>query len=164
MRSARVRVRAAAIGPACAIAVLLASQAGPANAATRGFKVTNESKQELRVVGGSPIPRVLCYGLDAEDFQCRQAYWPYGLEDHPEPGTALRSGETQSWELKYYYNVSDLFGIDYNYQAKVTYRVGADGKFEATIKTSNYTNDSECEVIPKRLGRCTAAGRNITFK
>jgi hypothetical protein len=161
----RTRIGMSAVLLACATAGTLLNQTAVASAASRGFKVKNDSKYDIRVVGASPVPAVLCGGFDVESFGCVPASYDIGFEGRPADGTVVRPGGEQTWELKYYYNVGDLFGTAYNYAAKVKYKIaGTDGNFEATIKTSNYSNDSTCEVTPKSLGSCTAAGLKITLK
>jgi hypothetical protein len=56
------RARTRAIVFAFAVAALLGSQAGVASAATRGFKVKNHSKVDLRVINAAAVPTVLCGG------------------------------------------------------------------------------------------------------
>jgi hypothetical protein len=163
LTAARTRTRTIVF--AFAVAALLGSQAGVASAATRGFKVKNDSKVDLRVISADAVPTVLCGGPDAESFQCIPAAFPYSLEARPPDGAVLRPGGEHDWEMSYWYNPGDLFGAEYHYAAKLNYQIGnGTGKFEATIKDSNYSNDSECKVIPKSLGTCTAEGRSIAFK
>jgi hypothetical protein len=165
MSPARTRAGASVALLACAVVGMLGLQAGVASAASRGFKVKNDSSHDLRVISATPVPTVLCGGPSAGDFQCVPAYYDMGFEGRPADATVLRPGGGHAWELKYWYNVADLFGAGYNYEAKLKYKIeGTNGDFEATIKTSNYTNDSTCAVAPKGLGNCTAQGLNITFK
>jgi hypothetical protein len=133
---------------------------GVASAASRGFKVTNASKRTLRLVNATHVPRVLCV-----DFRCVPTHYDIGFEGRPVDGTAVAPNREQTWELKYWYNAGDIFGVAYNYAAKLTYSIeGTNGTFEAVIKTSNYSNDSTCQVIPKDLGTCTADSLKITFR
>lgn len=158
----RVKTRLGIYGAllACALAGTMLVQTGVANAASRGFKVKNDSKHSLRLVGASAVPRVLCV-----DFRCVPTYYDIGFEGRPADGAVLAPRGEQTWELKYTYNPTDIFGVNYNYEAKLTYAIeGTAGKVEAVIKTSNYVNDSTCAVTPTDLGSCTAEGLKITLR
>ncbi len=145
---------------AFAAAGTLLIQTGVASAASRGFTVKNDSTHALRVASVSAVPRVLCV-----NFNCVPTFYEMGFEGRPADGSVLGKGGDQRWELKYFYDIGDIFGAGTNYAAKLTYNVeGTAGKFEAVIKTSNYSNESTCEVIPKNVGTCTADGLRITFK
>ncbi|MFZ0043880.1 MAG: hypothetical protein WAK93_21395 [Solirubrobacteraceae bacterium] len=145
---------------ACAVAGTLLVQTGIASAASRGFTVKNDSTHALRVASVSAIPRLVCLNLT-----CIPAYYDMEFEGRPADGSVIKKGGDQRWELKYFYWVGDVFGASTNYAAKLTYNVeGTAGKFEAVIKTSNYSNNSTCEVVPKNLGSCAADGLRITFK
>jgi hypothetical protein len=162
-RTSRSRTRVGAYSGlmlACAVAGALLMQTGVASAASRGFTVKNESTHALRLVGASAVPRVLCV-----NFTCVPTYYEMAFEGRPADGSVIGKGGEQRWELKYFYNIGDIFGGGINYAAKLTYKIeGTAGEFEAEIKTTNYTNDSTCKVNPTTLGTCTAAGVNITFK
>jgi hypothetical protein len=168
-RRSRARVGPPAVLLACAVAGVFLFQPGLASAASRGFRVLNVSSHSLRVVSAKAVPSVFCYGTSSEDFGCQQSFYQMAFEGRPADGTVLTGGHTQRWELKYYFNFADYFGAQYNYAAKLTYKVvgTAATYFEATIFTSNYVNDSSCKIIPKqgpRGNRCTAAGLRVTFR
>jgi hypothetical protein len=151
---------------AATVAVALLAQAGAASAATRGFQITNNSARDLQVVGAEPVPDMICGGTSATDFGCQPGYHDMEIEDRPADGAVLGRGQSQDWELEYFYNVGDLFGVNYNYAAKLTYKVvGGTGQVVATIMTGNYVNDSTCKIVnSKSLRSCTAAGRQITVQ
>jgi hypothetical protein len=137
---------------------------GIASAASRGFVVKNDSTRTLRVVGASRVSKFTCVVLPG-GVPCFDDTYAMAFEGRPDDGAQLRPGDTQRWELKYYFDVLDLFGTNYNYAAKLTYAIeGTAGRLEAEIKTANYSNHSTCQVIPNNLGSCTAAGVNITFR
>lgn len=151
---------------AATVAVALLAHAGAASAATRGFQITNNSARDLQVVGATEIPQVICGGFSDTDFSCVPAYYDMVLEDRPADGAVLVRGQSQDWELEYHYNVADLFGINYNYAAKLTYKVvGGTGQVVVKIMTSNYANDSTCAIVnSKSLRSCTADGTQITIQ
>jgi hypothetical protein len=151
---------------AATVAVALLAHAGAASAATRGFVITNNSARDLQVVGATTVPEVICGGFSATDFSCVSASYDMEFGDRPADGAVLVRGQSQDWELKYFYNVGDLYGINYNYAAKLTYKVvGGAGQVVVKIMTSNYANDSTCVIVSsKSLRSCTAAGRQITIQ
>jgi hypothetical protein len=160
----KTAARSAAVVTTAALALL--AFAGAADAASRGFQVTNNSTRDLRLVSVAPVPEVICGGYSDTDFGCVPAYYDMVFEARPADGSTLVGGQSHTWELKYFYNVADLFGVNYNYEAKVTYKVaGGVGQVVMTIMTSNYTNDSTCTIVSsKSLRSCTAAGRHITIQ
>lgn len=151
---------------AATVAVALLAHAGVAGAATRGFQITNNSARDLQVVGAAPVADFICGGSSDTDFGCQPGYHDMKIEDRPADGAILGRSQSQDWELEYFYNIGDLFGVNYNYAAKLTYKVvGGAGQVVVTIMTSNYANDSTCVIVnSKSLRSCTAAGRQITIQ
>jgi hypothetical protein len=149
----RKLLRSAAIVPACAVAATLVGQTGVANAASRGYHVSNESSHALTLVGASHVPTVLCNGSI-----CVPTDFPMDFEGRPKDGDVLEpGGPAQAWELKY--------GFGHTYAAVLKYKIGGtDGTFEATIETSTFSNNSACKVTPASAGSCTAVGLKIAFK
>jgi hypothetical protein len=153
MQLKRKLVRSAAIVPACAVAVTLVGQTGVANAASRGYRVSNESSHALKLESASPVPTVLCNGTI-----CVPTHFPMEFEGRPDNGSVLKPGApAQAWELKY--------GFGYTHAAVVKYKIeGTDATFEATLEMSTFSNDSACKVTPASAGSCTAQGLKIAFK
>jgi hypothetical protein len=149
----RTLVRSAAIGPACAVAATLVMQTGVANAASRGYRVSNDSSHALRLENAAHVPTVLCNGSI-----CVPTAFPIDFEGRPADGTVLKPGApAQAWELKY--------GFGHTYAAVLNYKIeGVGGTFGATIETSTFSNNSACKVTPASAGACTARGLEITFK
>ena len=81
-----------------------------------------------------------------------------GLRRAPDDGTLLApDAPPQVWELKY------SFGD--TYAAVLKYKiVGTNARFEATLETSTFSNDSACLIVPANVGTCTAEGLKITFR
>ena len=149
----RKMMRGAAIVPACAVAATLVGQTGVAHAASRGYRVSNESSHALKLESASHVPTVVCNGTI-----CVPTHFPMEFEGRPADGTVLKPGApAQAWELKY--------GFGHTYAAVLKYKIeGTDATFEATLETSTYSNDSACKVTPASAGSCTAAGLKIAFK
>jgi hypothetical protein len=146
-------MRASAILLTSAIAGALLVLPGAASAASRGYRVHNQSSHALRLEGATPVPTVVC-----NMSICVPTHASMDFEGHPGDGTVLNpGGPPQAWELKY------RFGD--TYAAKLTYKVvGTDGTVEFTIETSTFTNNSACKVIPANVGRCTGDGLTLTFR
>jgi hypothetical protein len=141
MSRRRTHVGTLAIALACALAGALLT-AGPANAASRGFKIYNVTSAPLRVVDAKPWAPV-------------GPPFPMDFEGRPIDGAVLKPGEPpHDWELKYY-----------GYGARVVYYImngtpHAD-YYAATLMTTLFTNDSTCDIA-SRLGACTAEGLTLT--
>lgn len=134
---------ASAIVLACAVAGTLLT-AGPASAASRGYKIYNLSSHPLRLINAEPVQRDGATGFD--------------FEGRPIDGDVLKPGAPpHDWELKYPLGTSKTF-----YSAKLNYDiVGTGERYTAALKTGVYTNDSYCE-FPSKLGSCTAEGLRLT--
>lgn len=137
---------------ACAATAALVT-AGPAGAASRGYRLDNKSSHTLRVESAKPLPGFVCNATI-----CVETGQPMDFEGRPANGTLLTpDGAPHAWELKY------SFG--YTYAAKLTYDiVGTKATVEYTIETSTYTNNSACKVVPASAGTCTAHGLSLSFR
>jgi RTX calcium-binding nonapeptide repeat (4 copies) len=135
-------IGASAIVLACALAATLLT-AGPASAASRGFKITNLSSHPLRLVDVKPVP------------DSRHGGWyDMEFEGRPDDGDVLKPGATHDWELRYFLGHSFAAALKYNI-------VGTTDYYTARIMTQSYQNDSDC-TIPKAVGVCTAWGLTLT--
>ncbi len=144
---------------ACAVAGALLT-AGPATAASRGFRLHNNSRHALRVESATPVPR--CPGSNSH--HCVPAHYAMGFEGRPGNGGVLKPGAPpHDWELKYQFNL-DQQPLTIQFAALLTYKIeGTDGTVQYVIATTAFTNDSECRVIPAHVGRCTGDGLKLTF-
>jgi hypothetical protein len=146
----RARLLAVVLGCAALGALLTA---GPASAASRGYKLHNLSDNKLKLDKAARLPKVLCNGSICVPTESQMAF-----EGRPDNGDVLNPGKVHSWELKY------SFGD--TYAARLSYDiVGMPGaSVEWTIETSTFSNDSACKVVPASAGKCTAEGLKLTFK
>jgi hypothetical protein len=153
MSHTRTRMRASAIVLTSAVAGALLILPGGASAASRGYRVHNQSNRPLRLESATHVPTVVC-----NQSICVPTHHPMDFEGRPTDGTVLEpAGRAQAWELKY--------GFGLTYAAKLTYKiVGTDGTVEFTIETSTFTNDSACKVIPANVGHCTGEGLTLAFR
>jgi hypothetical protein len=152
MSPRRTHVAASAIVLACALAATLLT-AGPASAASRGYKIYNNSSHPLRLVDAKPV-------LDPHYGEPPQPghYYRMDFEGRPNDGDVLMPGATpHDWELKY-----DFLNT---WAASLVYDIvnGSDHKdhYAATLKSDATSNDSTCD-IDRRLGGCTAEGLKLT--
>ena len=137
--------------------------AGPASAASRGFKLHNESTRTLRLESATPIQggfcfqRILCFptGNYALDFEGRPRdgqLFPPNFPPH-------------DWELKWAVGIT-------TYAALLRYEIlRTDGFVEYAIlnKVTNQSipfpiSTSRCEVVPSSVGHCTAERLELTFQ
>jgi hypothetical protein len=155
-------VRASAALLACVVAGVLLLQTGVASAASRGFSLRNSSGHALRLESAARVPRVIC-GPGSSGVHCVPAQYDMAFEGRPADGAVLKpGGPAQVWELKYGFDLLNLLTIQY--AAKLTYKIeGTDGTVEYLIATTPTTNDSECTVIPARIGKCRGEGLNLIF-
>ena len=118
--------------------------AGPASAASRGYRVHNYINHDLKLQGVSPVSNGSgVYNID--------------FEGRPKAGSVLRSEAQHEWELKW------AFGQ--TYAAKLNYAIiGTDGSVEFTIITSTFTNDSSCEVTGVTGFFCRAEGLTLSLR
>jgi hypothetical protein len=139
----------------CVLAAALLT-AGPASAASRQFKLQNESSHGLVLDAVKPVPTYTCVDLT----RCVPTHNPMDFEGRP-PSTLLHPGGTHNWELKYGFS---LFG-GVQYAANLWYKIsGTSGTVEYTIETWSTTNESSCRVNGAAHFTCTAAGTKLTFK
>jgi hypothetical protein len=157
--------------PLTAFAILLACvlsaallTAGPANAASRGFTVTNNSSGPLRLESATRVHHTICGPSAGNGIHCVPGVaYAMAFEGRPQDGTVINPGGSQRWELKYAFDPFALLTVQY--AAKLTYKIEhTNGKVEFTIETTPTTNDSSCQVIPASDGVCTAAGVNLSFR
>ena len=136
--------------------------AGSANAASRGFKLRNESRQKLRLLGVNRVARFVCHGIPVK--VCDDEFFDMEFEGRPGNGALLNPGGVHNWELKYSFDIGHLIGQT-NYAARLTYKIeGTNGVVEVEIRTTNYANNSECNVIGDASFSCRAEGTNVTIR
>lgn len=146
----------AALLLACVMATALLT-AGPASAASRGFKIHNNSRHALRLETAKAVPTYTCINLAL----CVPNHYPMAFEGRPHDGAVMNPGNTQVWELKYGFSL--LGGVQY--AANAWYKVeGTPGTVEYTLETWSTSNESACKVIPADVGHCTAEGLHLTFR
>jgi hypothetical protein len=141
MSRTRTPLTVLALALACTLSGVLMS-AGPAQAASRGYKIYNLSSHPLKLVRVDQVPE-------------GGTFLDIGFEGRPKDGDVLKPGAPPHvWELKYSYLGITGAGLVYSI-------VGTDDRYVAKIRTSTYTNDSTCE-FPSKLGSCTAEGLTLT--
>lgn len=139
--------------------VLLAAlgAARPASAASRGFKLHNQSTHVLTLEAAKAVPTYKCIDLT----RCVPTHYPMDLEGRPHNGAQLHAGQTHTWELKYGFSL--LGGVQY--AANLWYKIGGtNASVEYTIQTWSTSNESACKVIDSKQFTCTAEGTKLTFK
>lgn len=146
------RVLAVAGATACALSAGLMT-AAPANAESRGFVVTNNSANTLRLESVRTV--------DCDSYiLCPLGNYPFDFEGRPHSGSEIPPKGSQRFELKYRFSFFHMT----QYAAQLTYKVEkTNAKFEVFIYTTPSSNNSDCEVVPASAGRCTAGGLDITF-
>jgi RTX calcium-binding nonapeptide repeat (4 copies) len=138
MNRRTTHLAASAIVLVCALAATLLT-AGPASAASRGFKIYNLSSHPLKLNDVDQVPR----------------HW-FDFEGRPPDGDVLKPGAPpHDWEVKWVYLT--------HYGAKLTYDiVGTDKQYVATMTTNGGgVNQSDCQ-FPSKLGSCSAEGQTLT--
>jgi hypothetical protein len=156
MRKRRTRIGSSAILVTCCLAGALLT-AGPASAASRGFKVHNESSQALHLEAVKRVPTYVC----ANPGLCVPTHYSMAFEGRPPDGSVLHPSGVQTFELKYGFSL--LGGVQY--AANLWYKIGNTGhNVEYTIEVYSTVNESACKVHPATAGRCTAEGTKLTFK
>jgi hypothetical protein len=139
------------------VAALGLLSAGPASAASRGFKLKNTSNVDLKLEAAKPVPTVLC----ASTVRCVETKYPMDFEGRPDNGSILKPGATQQWELKYGFSPNG--GVQY--AADLWYDIeGTNATVEYKIEVYSTTNESSCKVHGSSKYSCSAAGTNLTFK
>lgn len=139
--------------------VLTASMlvAGPASAASRGFKLRNKSNVELKLVEAKTVPTYVCNST----VHCVPSHYPMDFEGRPGDGSALRPNGTDTWELKYSFSIFGGVGYAANLWYKI---VGTDDMVTYQIETYNTSNESSCKVIGTARYTCVAGGTDLEFK
>ena len=144
-----------AIVSGCVLAGALLT-AAPASAASRGFKVHNDSSLALHLEAAKRVPTYVCPNPSV----CVPTHYRMDFEGRPADGAVLVPGRVHNWELKYGFSL--LGGVQY--AANLWYRIAANGgTVEYTIQVYSTSNESSCKVTPASAGRCTAAGTKLTF-
>jgi hypothetical protein len=129
---------------------------GPASAASRGFKIHNNSSHALHLETAKRVPTYVCPSPSV----CVPTHYPMDFEGRPADGSVLNPGGVHTWELKYGFS---FFG-GVQYAANLWYRIaGTGGTVEYTIEVYSTANESSCRVTPASAGRCTAEGTKLTF-
>lgn len=150
MGHSKGRARALGIMLGC-VAMAALVFAGSASAASRGYKLQNNSGHTLKLDKAAPLPTVLCNGTI-----CAKTEHPMDFEGRPGDGALLHPGGAHHWELKY------VFGNTYAAELKYSV-VGSSAIVTYTIETSTFSNDSACKVTPPSAGKCSANGLSLAF-
>jgi hypothetical protein len=144
-----------ALALACVLMVSLLT-ARPASAASRGFKVHNNSTHTLRLEAARRVPAYKCI----QPITCVPTHHPMDFEGRPEDGSLLHPGHVQTWELKYGFSFTG--GVQY--AANLWYKVvGTSDEVEYTIEVYSTSNESACAVRGPQHLKCTAEGTKLTF-
>ncbi len=131
--------------------------AGPASAASRGFKLENHADVALKLDQAKAVPTVVC----GNSGHCVQTHYPMDFEGRPANGSTIAPGGAQTWELKYGFS---LFG-GVQYAAELWYDIaGTNATVQYTIEVWSTTNESQCKVHGSSKYTCTAQGTKLTFK
>ena len=167
VRRSKTSRGALAIVLGCVLAGALL-MAGSASAASRGFKLRNESTHALQLVTAKPVPTFLCNGPHG---RCHKGHERMDFEGRPADGAVLGRFGTHNWELKYNYSPF-LGGVQY--AANLWYRIIGSGLHhcqtcgddyvEYTIETWSYSNESACNIIGTSKFGCVAEGTKLLFK
>jgi hypothetical protein len=157
-RSRTTKRRAGSVAVLLAVVAALGLlSAGPASAASRGFKLHNTSKADLKLEAAKPVPTVLCANVG----RCVETKYPMDFEGRPDNGSTLKPNATHTWELKYGFSI---FG-GVQYAAELWYDIeGTNAKVEYRIEVYPTSNESSCKVHGTSKYTCSAAGTNLTFK
>jgi len=112
--------------------------AGPADAASRGYRLDNKSSHDLKLESAKPLPGFVCNASI-----CVETGQPMDFEGRPANGSVLTpEGAPHAWELRY------SFGHTYAAQLKYAI-VGTHATVEYTIETLD---------LQQRLGLQSRAG------
>jgi hypothetical protein len=132
--------------------------AGTASADSRGFRVKNNSDNDLTVVAAQRIVESPCAGCAPTAFEME-------FEGRPKDESKLEPTGVDDWELKYWFG---FFSQGPHYAAEVIYKInGTPAAVIWKIYTYNYSNESTCAlhgelpVISKF--ECKAEGLNLEF-
>ena len=135
---------------------------GPASAAkaSRGFVLQNKSDLPLKVWTVQKVPKFVCVNPGT----CAQTFHDIDFEGRPPDGSVLNPGQSQRWELKYFFNI---FGGT-QYAANLWYKIQGnndpDDNVYYEIRTYSTSNDSYCNMNKNSNYTCTAEGTDLTFK
>ena len=144
-----------ALALACVLMVTLLT-AGPASAASRGFRLHNNSTHTLRLETARRVPTFVC----VQPVTCVPTHHPMDFEGRPADGSLLHPGHVHAWELKYGFSL--LGGVQY--AANLWYKVvGTSDEVEYTIEVYSTSNESACKVRGSQHFKCTAEGLKLTF-
>jgi hypothetical protein len=130
--------------------------AGPASAASRGYKLYNQSTRTLRVESATPLEAWLCnLGICLKN-----GFYDIDFEGRPRDGQLFPPNfPPHDWELKY--------GLTTSYGALLRYKIlGTDGFVEYGILNKFFLlglTNSTCKVVPSSVGHCTAGRQTLTF-
>lgn len=142
-------------GLACVTVTALLAVPAAADAASRNFKIENDSSETFVL---EEVERVTC---ERDDNNCHghtRGWYDMEFEGRPDEGDKLVPGKTHEFELKYFFTANTRH---YNYAADLDY-----GDFQVRITTSNYSNNSSCRVYraDKSDLKCIADGRTIRIR
>ncbi len=139
------------------VAALGLLSAGPAGAASRGFKLKNTSDVDLKLEAAKPVPTVVCGGIG----RCVDTKYPMDFEGRPDNGSVLKPNATHNWELKYGFSPNG--GVQY--AADLWYEIaGTNATVEYKIEVYSTSNESSCKVHGSSKYSCSAGGTSLTFK
>lgn len=131
--------------------------AGPASAASRGFKLHNKSNVELKLIEAKSVPTYVCNNY----VHCAPSHYAIDFEGRPGDGAALNPNGTHTWELKYKFSLAGGVGYAANLWYKI---VGTEDIVTYQIETYNVSNESSCKVIGTKNYTCVAGGTDLEFK
>jgi hypothetical protein len=156
MNAVKSRRGLIAIAAGCILAASL-FVAGPASAASRGFRIHNKSNVELQLVNAKPVPTYICNSV----VHCVATHYDIDFEGRPADGSPLKPNDTQTWELKYGFSI--FGGIQY--AANVWYKIaGTEDLVNFQIETYPTSNESSCKVHGTQKYSCVAGGTTLEFK
>jgi hypothetical protein len=156
MKTVKSRHGLIAIAVGCILTMSLLA-AGPASAASRGFKLHNKSSVELQLVNAKPVPSYVCNSV----VHCVPSHYRMDFEGRPGDGALLKPQGTHTWELKY--GFSPFGGVQY--AASLWYKiVGTEDLVNYQIEVYSTSNESSCKVIGTQKYTCVAGGTDLEFK
>jgi len=142
-----------------ALVIGCALGAGTASAASRSFRVTNNSNNDLTVLAAQTIVEPPCPGCTPHAFEME-------FEGRPKDGSTLKHTTWfQNWELKHWFNP---FYPGPHYAAELIYKInGTPAAVVWDIYTYNFSNESTCELhgelpVIVKFG-CKAEGLKLEF-
>lgn len=132
--------------------------AGTASADSRGFKVTNDSTNDLTVLAAQHVVEAPCAG-------CAPAAFEMAFEGRPKDNSTLKPHGIDDWELKHWFSI---FSQGPHYAAELIYKInGTPAVVVWKIYTYNFSNESTCELhgelpVIVKFG-CKAEGLKLEF-